>query len=103
MIRQRASAIEKGSGSRPIQRTDQLQQGRFAASARSRNGNEIALVDRKIDSAQGFDVPFVELAGKRFCLEKSVVVGSGLDHLIALVRPAAKTRRRNGERTNLLF
>ena len=77
MIRQRYSAIEKGSGCRSIQRTEQLQQGRFTASTRSSNGNELALFNGKIDSAQCLDLPFVELAGESLCLEKRGVAGNG--------------------------
>ena len=76
MIRQRFSAVEKSSGGRSVQRAEHLQQGRFAASARARNGNELALVDGKIDSAQRLDLSFVELAGESFCLEqRALAVG----------------------------
>jgi len=39
-----------------------LQQRRFTASAWDQHGNELALFDHKIDSAQGLDLPIVELA-----------------------------------------
>ena len=59
-----------------------MQQGRFTASARSNNGNEVALLDGKIDSAQGLDVPFVELASQSFGLEEGA--GRRRRHLLKL-------------------
>jgi hypothetical protein len=54
-----------------------LQQGRFAAAARSRYGNELALVDGKIHPAQSPDLPFVEFTGKSLRFEQGH--GSGGD------------------------
>ena len=88
MVRQRFSAIEKRSRRWPIQGAEQLQQSRFTASTRTRNGDELAFPDGEVDPAQGADLTVVKFTGESFCLEERESAGRRRGHIVMRIRPA---------------